>query len=72
MRLDAVGRMVIAPAGLAVAVGAVLGPVGPVAVLIGFAVFVAAQLGVLARSHRRLETAMRRLEAARARRQRRA
>jgi uncharacterized membrane protein YfcA len=70
MSVHALGRMLLAPAVVGAAVGALLRPLGPAAVLLGFATLVAAQLAVLARSHRQLEVARRRLEASRARRRR--
>ena len=64
------GRMVVAPAGVAVAVGVLLHPLGPAAALAAAAAFLAAQLVVLAQSHWQLEAARRRLEATRIRRER--
>jgi hypothetical protein len=63
--------MIIAPAAVAVAVGILLRRLGSPAVLIGFAVFLVAQLRVLARSQWRLEMARRRLAASSGRRARR-
>jgi hypothetical protein len=71
MSLDALGRMIIAPAAVAVAVGILLRRLGSSAVLIGFVVFLVAQLTVLARSHWQLEIARRRLASSRGRRARR-
>jgi hypothetical protein len=42
--LQAVGRMIIAPAGVAVAVGILLRPIGMAAFLLAFASFLMAQL----------------------------
>jgi len=70
MSLHALGRMVLAPAVVGAAVCAVLRPPGPAGLLLGFAIFVTAQLALLARSQRQLEVARRNLEANRARRRR--
>jgi Cu+-exporting ATPase len=70
MGLDALGRMIIAPAAVAVAVGILLRRLGSAAVLIGFAILLVAQLAVFARSHWQLEIARRRLAASRRRRAR--
>lgn len=69
MSLQTLGRMVIVPAVFGTAVGVALWPLGPTAGLPGIAAFLAAQLVVLARSHRQLENAKRRLIASRARRE---
>jgi hypothetical protein len=68
--LRSVGRMIVAPAGVAVAVGILLRPLGAAAVLLAFASFFAAQLVVGVHSRRQLEGAKRRVAASRARRQR--
>jgi len=70
MSLHAIGRMIIAPAGAAVAVGIRARPLGPAASLLAFATFFVVQLGIFAWSRRRLEHAKRRLVASRARRRR--
>jgi len=62
--------MIIGPAGVAVAVGILLRPLGPAAFLLAFVTFLAAQLAVFVQSRRQLEAAKRRLVASRARRQR--
>jgi hypothetical protein len=69
--LQTVGRMVIAPAVVAVAVGLLLRPPGSAAFLLAFASFFAAQLAVGVQSRRQLEDAKRRLATSRARRRRR-
>jgi hypothetical protein len=69
--LRSVGRMIVVPAGVAVAVGILLRPLGAAAaVLLAFASLLAAQLVVGVHSRRQLEGAKRRLAASRARRQR--
>lgn len=68
--LHTVGRMIVAPAGVAVAVGLLLRSLGPAAFLLALASFFAAQLVVGVQSKRQLEAAKRRLAANRARRQR--
>jgi hypothetical protein len=60
--------MIVAPAGVAVAVGILLRPLGPAAALFAAAAFLAAQLVVVAQSRWELETARRRVERSRARR----
>ena len=70
MSQHAVGRMIIVPVGVAVAVAALLSPLGPAALIFAFAAFFAAQLTVLARSGLQLDASKRRLAASRARRQR--
>jgi hypothetical protein len=69
MTLQTPGRMVVVPAAFGAAVGVALWPLGPTAVLLGFAAFLAAQVVVLARSCRQLANAKRRLIASGARRE---
>lgn len=69
MSVRTVGRMVIAPAAVAVAVGFLLRSLGSAAFLLALASFLAAQLAVGIQSRRRLEHAKRRLAASHARRQ---
>jgi hypothetical protein len=64
--LRSVGRMIVGPAGVAAVVGVLVRPLGPTAILLAAAAFLAAQLVVLAQSRRQLEAARRRLEASRA------
>lgn len=62
MSIRAFGRMILAPALVAVAVGLMLRRLGDAAVVLAIAAFFAVQLLVAARSKRQLSHARRRLE----------
>lgn len=62
MNVRAFGRMILAPALVAVTVGLTLRRLGDAAVILAIAAFFAAQLLVAAQSKRQLSRARRRLE----------